>query len=400
MLENANFEELCNDPYPFYAELRAKGQPTYSVFNNGTSTNLEGIWLVADYKQAVEVFKNTTTISKSSLSIKSPSEIDLFDFAILNLDGVEHDHIHKIMQKLFVSKSLKKIEYTVASLTTELLTKLAAKPKFDFVAEFCDILPLHVISTLIGFSTEHIHFIRQRSLIITDALDSLSVDDNKLQAQRVAFEQVIKLIETEIEQKRRAPSNDFISELIKKEHAGEISANHSKAIILFLLLAGHETTVYLLSTCMMLLLSHPAQLKLLRGGSDNIVQTTIEEVLRYESSKQRTSFRITTQNIDVGGVSIPKGAQIGIIINAVNRDPAIFDNADEFLIERKPNPHLAFGLGTHNCIGKQLARMELKILLSQFWIHLPNVTLEGQPDWRRNTFFRGLNTLNMVNQPS
>lgn len=393
MIDKFSYDDICQNPYPMYDELRAVGHPSYFATTDNTFNNIDGIWLVSDYAQALEVFKNTSEISKNSLSRKKNGKINLFDYSVLNMDNADHERLHKILQKLFSSISLKNIRSTIQTSVDELLLKLSTRPQFDFVKEFSDILPLQVICELIGFDSAHITYIRQRSLIISDGFDSFLIDENKISAQQTAFYEVLSIVEREIQKKREQPEDDFISGLLLQEATGEISEHEMKAMVLFLLFAGHESTVYALSSAIFLLLSHPQQLQIFQTGTKKSKQSTIEEILRFESATQRTSFRVTTCALNLGGITIPEGSQIGVIINAVNRDPKVFNHPNEFLVDRKPNPHLAFGLGTYNCTGKHLVRMELDVLLTEFWRYLPSAYLAGQPQWRRNTFFRGLDTL-------
>ncbi|MCK9469742.1 MAG: cytochrome P450, partial [Porticoccaceae bacterium] len=125
-----------------------------------------------------------------------------------------------------------------------------------------------------------------------------------------------------------------------------------------------------------------------------LIDKAVEEILRYESPEQRTSFRIATQSLRVGDYCLEPGQQFGVIIGAANRDEAEFPNADRFDIQRSPNRHLAFGGGLHDCLGKHLARLEARVALGMMINRYPRLQLlSDKPDWRRNSFFRGLKSL-------
>jgi len=161
----------------------------------------------------------------------------------------------------------------------------------------------------------------------------------------------------------------------------------------FLLFAGHETTINLIGNGLWLLLSHPEQLQLLLEDSSLLPQA-VEEILRYESPEQRTSFRIVLEPLEINGITMNPGDQIGVMIGSANHDEKEFENPELFDIQRKPNRHLAFGMGIHNCLGKTLARVEAQIAFAKLLEYLPALKLqETIPSWRKNSFFRGLKEL-------
>jgi len=390
------------DPYPIYRQLAALKEPVFMKMKQKTSMGLDGIWYVTDYEQAKKVFKNTKTISKQGAALKPREHINLFDFAVLNTDGENHERLRKIIQTVFTATAMHKIKNVIQTETEFLLSNLKTIQSFDFVSEFSDKLPLKVITQLIGFNTTKYEYIRKRSIVIADGFDSLIENDDNIAKQKQAFNEILVLVDAELKRHHREMDNSFISMLLMKQNNGELSEKEVLAMVLFMLFAGHESTAYLLSSAILLLLNHPEQLNVLRNGDEKTRANAVEEILRYESSTQRTSFRVNTSDITIGSTVIPKNSQIGIIINAVNRDPMIFQSPNDFIINRKPNRHLAFGLGTYNCIGQHLARMEVSVLIEHFWEIMPNVqlTIQGvsEADWRKNTFFRGLNTL-VLKQP-
>ena len=189
------------------------------------------------------------------------------------------------------------------------------------------------------------------------------------------------------------PDDSMLSHLIDAHKQGAITLKELSGMVSFLLLAGHETTINLISSGLWLLLKHPEQSQLLRSRGD-LLPSAVEEILRFESPAQRSTFRIATDPVEIGGFLVEPGQQISVIIGAANRDEAEFHNPGVFDIRRTPNRHLAFGQGVHSCLGKGLARAEARIAIGKIIEHLPSLRLvESTPLWRKNSFFRGLASL-------
>ena len=160
-----------------------------------------------------------------------------------------------------------------------------------------------------------------------------------------------------------------------------------------MVLAGHETTVNLLGNGLLTLLSHPDQLDLLRE-EPGLMPGVVNELLRFESPVQRTSFRVTSAACTIGACTLEEGQQLSAVIGAANRDPEQFPSPDVFDIRRSPNRHLAFGAGIHKCLGERLARAEARIAFARLLRHFPRIELlDSEPDWKDQTLLRGLRTL-------
>ncbi len=180
----------------------------------------------------------------------------------------------------------------------------------------------------------------------------------------------------------------MLTNLIQGEAGGErLSAKELLHNCIFLLNAGHETTTNLIANGLVALAQHPEQKQRLLGQPE-LAKSAIEEVLRYESSNQLGN-RMSTQEVLVGGVTLPEGTPITLCIGAANRDPAQFSDPERFDIGRTPNRHLAFGSGIHQCVGMGLARFEGEIAISRFLARFPNYALAGSPVRGGRARFRG-----------
>jgi cytochrome P450 len=198
--------------------------------------------------------------------------------------------------------------------------------------------------------------------------------------------------------RRRAPGgpDDLLTRLILDETGGAPLSEHELLHnCIFLLNAGHETTTNLIGNALALLTSHPDQFARLRSTPD-LVQSCVEECLRYESPNQLGN-RLVTRSMEIRGVTLEPGAYLTLCIGAANRDPEVFAAPERFDITRSPNPHLAFGAGAHACAGMSVARIEAHIALSRVAERMPGLTLVPPAERSMRARFRGFKHLPAAN---
>ena len=196
--------------------------------------------------------------------------------------------------------------------------------------------------------------------------------------------------------RRRDPRDDLASALIQAEEAGDkLSEDELLAMVFLLLIAGHETTVNLIGNGMLALLEHPDQMDKLRRNP-SMIKTAVEELLRYTSPVFMSTERYAREDLNLHGVTIPRGGMTLGVIGSANRDETVFENADALDITREPNKHLSFGQGIHFCLGAPLARLEAQIAINTLLRRMPDLRLRVAPDslrWRPSMILRGLETL-------
>jgi unspecific monooxygenase len=185
------------------------------------------------------------------------------------------------------------------------------------------------------------------------------------------------LVRELVGERRRTPADDLITDLV----ATELSEDEIVAAVVLLLNAGHEASVNVFGNGLTAMLRRG-----LRPGSD--VALTVEEMLRFDSALQ-LFVRTATEDVEVGGILVEEGQQIAALLGAANRDPAVFERPDVFDVERNPNPHLAFGVGVHFCLGAPLARMELVESVTALWAAYPDLKLIDEPESRGTFVLRG-----------
>ncbi|MEO1286884.1 MAG: cytochrome P450, partial [Chloroflexota bacterium] len=203
-------------------------------------------------------------------------------------------------------------------------------------------------------------------------------------------------IRKQIKIRRQNPKDDLLTALIDAEEAGDsLSEGETVAMVVLLLIAGHETTVNLIASGMATLLQYPEQLEQLRANPEQM-PSAIEELLRYTVPVETATERYAREDITLHDVTIPKGSLTLAALASANRDETIFQNPDTLDITRSPNRHLSFGHGIHYCLGAPLARMEGAIAIQTLLDNAPDIQLAipaGQLEWRQGMVLRGLKKL-------
>jgi cytochrome P450 len=208
----------------------------------------------------------------------------------------------------------------------------------------------------------------------------------------------MQLLQQYFEQRLARPDPPAGSILELLRNRPDASRGEAIGLCLLIVVAGYETTVHLLGNGLRSLLRFPDQLQLLREQPE-LIDSTIEEMLRFESPLQRSTFRIVREPIEIGGRQLLPGMQVAALFGAANRDETQFPDAERFDIRRNPNKHLAFGVGVHRCLGERLARLEARLLFSRLLERTQTIELEAPPRFHRTTMFRSLEALPVSLKP-
>jgi hypothetical protein len=199
-----------------------------------------------------------------------------------------------------------------------------------------------------------------------------------------------------IQKRRIDPQNDLVSALIQAEEAGDrLTPDELMAMVMLLLVAGHETTVNLIGSGVLALLEHPEQMEKLRRDP-GLIKPAVEELLRFTSPVEWATERYAREDVTIGAATIPRGAMVYVALASANRDDRQFTKPDALDITREPNKHLSFGLGPHFCLGAPLARLEGQLAINTLLRRLPDLRLATAPNqlrWRRGLLLRGLEAL-------
>ena len=383
---------FLENPYPTYARLRALDVPYWLEHHQDTSS--PGLWLLSRHADAVGIFRETEAISKTISAIRTPGTATAFDRHLLYRDGDDHLRLRRLIADFFARKTIAQLEAIITDTADQLLDELCDRPTFDLAADFATPLPLTIIARVIGIPAGDMRDIRNWSTTLAVSFDSTQSCPENLLEQRTALQAFLAYIDAQVRLRRSAPDSSMLGYLVAAQGRGEIEADELSGMIGLLLLAGHETTISLIAIGSWLLLNHRDQWNML-CATPALATRAVEEILRFESPTQRSTFRVVKESFSWRGHRFAPGDQISVIIGSANRDELVFDRPDRFDITRLANRHVAFGHGLHDCVGKWLARTEGQIALQRLVMRMPDLQLDPHipPVWNRNSFFRGMRTL-------
>jgi cytochrome P450 len=369
-----------------YTERRATEPMSRAVMPSGHET-----WVVSRYDDVRTVLSDQR-FSRYLLYPGAPCLIEPGDFStgersILNLDPPDHTRIRRLVSKAFTPRQIEGLRGRIEQITADLLEQMSAQqPPVDLIEEFAFPLPTAVICELLGVPFEDRERFRAWSSVIVTPMQH--GQDAVAAAQREGNDDMHRLIEA----KRAQPGNDLLSGLVQaRDDEDRLTEPELIDLATQMLLAGHETTVSLIGTGVVLLMRHPDQLAALRADPA-LAGPAIEEVLRYESPADTSLLRVATADVELGGVTIRKGEAVMAITGSANFDEREFPNPEAFDITRTNNPHMGFGHGIHFCIGAPLARIEGQVALTALLDRFPDLRLAVAPEeivWRPPLSVRG-----------
>jgi cytochrome P450 len=342
--------QLLDSLFAWYAEMRQS-----PVFYDSERES----WMVFRYQEVKRVFSEWQTFFSR---IPHPPEQTNFTQSLNFTDPPKHRSLRSLAQQVFHPRRVEKLIPCMTAITHELLDRVAARGQMDFMQDLAIPLPMIVIAEILGIPLEDREAFKRWS----DGI--VTLDPHALQAMAAYFRELIQ-------QRRGKPSHDLISDLIAAHEDGEtLTAQELVDFCIVLLVGGNETTTNLLGNAILCFNEYPTAFERLKQ-EPALLPFAIEEVLRYRSSVQAMQ-RITTVETQLGGQTIPAGQIVTVWLGAANRDETQFEQADTFVVERNPNPHLAFGNGIHFCLGAPLARLEGKIVLSAVLERLPSLQID------------------------
>jgi unspecific monooxygenase len=279
----------------------------------------------------------------------------------------------------------------VQRLTDELVDAVEGTGEFDLLSAIAEPLPVAVIAELLGVPSADRHLLRPWSADICRMYELHPTEDDMRIASRASteFSDYLRALSRS---RRDAPAGDLISELALVVDEGErLTEDELIGTCVLLLNAGHEATVNVTGNGWWALFRNPAALDRLRAEPE-LVPPAIEELMRWDTPLQLFE-RWVLEDVEVHGVRVPKGAELGLVFGSANRDSAVFDAPDELRIDRDPNPHLTFGAGIHFCLGAPLARLELQTSFATVLRRLPTLEPADEPRWKPGYIIRGLGSM-------
>jgi cytochrome P450 len=366
------------DPYPLYAQLRETPVARLDDHFYAVSTHAEIAILL--HHPSASHDQRKTALAPGVRTTTTPS--------FLFLDPPEHDQLRRLVMHQFTPARVGGMHNRIVALVDELLDAQRGHSQLDIVDDFAYPLPVTVICELLGVPRED----EQRFHVWADTLaHSLDPDPGEEMTAdaTVAFRELAAYMSGLIAERRAHPKDDLLSGLaVGNDPAGRMDDANLVTTLVLLLIAGHETTVNLITNGMLTLLRYPGELEGLREHPERVPRV-VEEVLRYDPPVQFT-VRFALADITLAGVTIPKGAGMRLLLAAGNRDPHFFSAPDRFDPDRPDNEHFGFGGGIHYCVGAPLARIEAQVALTALARRLVNPRLMvDPPPYRPNAVLRG-----------
>lgn len=380
--------DVIQHPYPIYARLRREAPVC--------RTSL-GFAAVSRYDDVLEVLRDPQRFSSSAMGdlirgVKALSPQDLGQGeTLLGSDPPVHTRLRKIVNRGFTPRRIAELEPRIRAIARGLVARLAAGGVCDLVAALAVPLPVTVIAEILGIDAERRDDFKRWSEEILAAVAGAPAPELRARLQRSFLERAAYL-EGVIEERKRHPREDVISALVRAEQeGGAMTEDEVGNFIVLLLVAGNETTTNLVGNALIAALADPHRLEAV-ALDPGLVPAWVEETLRFDSPVQLT-FRRAREEVELGGEKIRQGELVGLLLGSANRDEGRFRDADRFELLRETNGHLAFGFGTHFCLGANLARLEMRVIFEELIRRLAAFEPTGPHAWTRDNRLFGLKAL-------
>ncbi|NVK14974.1 MAG: cytochrome P450 [Rhodobacteraceae bacterium] len=363
-------EGFVEDPFPYYDAL---------LRETPVLPQPDGSLLVCRHADLDRIYRDTALFSSDKKRVFGPKYGEgspLFEHHTTSLvfsDPPLHTRVRKIMTSALTPRAIAKMEPGLVETVDVLLEEMAGRDQVDLIGDFAASIPIQIIGNLLDVPMAERAPLRDWSLAILGALEP-ALSEAQLTLGHRAVEEFKTYLQNLIARRRANPGDletDVLTRLIRGEGAeGSLSEIELIQNCIFILNAGHETTTNLIGNGLALLNDHPGQKQRLLEEPE-LIKPAVEEMLRFSSPNQLGN-RETTAEAEIGGIRVPAGTNLHLVIGAANRDPEVFENSEEFDITRTPNRHLAFAGGPHVCVGLTLARLEGKIAIERLLRRFPD----------------------------
>ena len=358
-----------NDPYPIWDDLRGRCPMGHSERFN------EGAWLPLTFADVNAIANDVETFSNVHHGIRRGQTVSRGYFPPINSDPPDHMAIRRILLPFFNPKRVEGWRDEITADCETRATALAAKGSGDAAVEYSQHIPVGAIASILGINPEDGDQFRRW------IRDIIAVGTNDAVAMQTAVAEVRQYMAREMRLRRDNPGADLISHLVQAEIDGKpLEDDLIERILVLQLLAGIDTTWSSIGAALWHLGTYPEDRRRLVAEPE-LLPTAIEELLRAYAPVNVA--RRVTKDVSFNGVEMQEGDHVMMTFPIACRDPEHFDRADEVIIDRQKNRHIAFGVGIHRCLGSNLARMEMEISIATFLKHIPeySITENQQVEW-------------------
>ncbi len=404
--------------YDLYSdEFRASTHETYAAMRENDPVfrqpGLDGttpIWFVTRHDDVRDVLLDDGRFVLDPALVLTPEELEerrgpipaeldaRVNTNLLSKDGDDHRRLRRLVTKAFTPRMVAALAPRIQEIADELLDAVEGNGEMDIVESYAFPLPIIVIAELLGIPSAD----RERFRVWSNSFVSPPLTEEDLERFVRHSEEFLGYLQALFDGRRREPSNDLVSALVQAEEQGDsLSEDELYSMVVLLIVAGHETTVSLIANAVLALLSHPDELAKLRRDPD-LIAAAVEELLRFDSPVERTLTRWVAEDAEVGGRTMNRGDLVIAVLGSANRDDTHYPDAARLDLGREDTKHLAFGRGSHFCLGAPLARLEAQIALATLLARFPTLRLAVSPealDYRPIPLFRSLVSLPVAWEP-
>lgn len=350
------------EPFDAFAWMRANA-PMYHDQPND-------LWAAASYAAVKQISVDTESFSSADgIRPKFPALPMMIDF-----DGTDHVRRRRLVSEGFTPRRVREMEAKVRTACDAIIDQVCEQGSCDFVGDVAAPLPIIVIGDMLGVAPE------DRADLLRWSDDMLrgqgSTDPDVLTRTADAFTEYCAYIDPVLEDRHGTGKRDDLVGLLCHAEIDGHSLDHDALVheTLLILIGGDETTRHVISGGVEELLAHPGQLAALAGDPGGLMTGAVEEMLRWVSPIKNMA-RTATRDVEVAGALVREGQEVLLLYPSANRDEAVFEDPEVFDIGRSPNPHVAFGFGAHFCLGNQLARLELRVMVERVLARMPDLHL-------------------------
>lgn len=388
--------EVKTNPYPTYAEMRREA-PVCQV-------DPGGMWAVSRYVDVMYVLKNPQLFSSRGFGVATnPPWLggNPFSDSMITLDPPQHGRLRTLLNRAFGVPAMARLEPRVRFFAEQAMAELPMGQPVDVMPIYSLRIAASVIGEMMGLDPElHAHLKRWADLTTGGVTTVRPEEEDRKQLARGAVADLRRYFGELLDRRRSEPKEDMVSDLLRARVDGvALTQDELIAFMALLLVGGIETVVHLLAFSLLMLMDRPELMARLKADR-SLIPAFIEEVLRYEPPAQ-TAPRLTTEEVELGGVRLPKGAPVLALLGSASHDDAYVPDGDRFDMDR-PGPHnMPFGHGPHFCMGAQLARMEGRLALETFLSKVGRLERGPEPmTWHRTLVVRGPGSLPLVLHPA
>jgi pimeloyl-[acyl-carrier protein] synthase len=387
---------LRTNPYEVYRELREEAPVFWS--------RVMQVWVLTRYNDVIGVLRDHARYSSERTRAVNPlvQQLESARLAsgplgttptMLSIDPPAHTRMRSLVNKAFTPRQVERIRPHMQDIADELLDALPEPGKIDVVADFAVPFPITVIAEMLGVPVSDRSLFKAWSSDIASSLGGPFQPADVIERSVRAANELADYFLGQIALRKAEPRDDLLSALCAVEEQGDLlSEDEMIATCILLLIAGNETTTNLIGSGMLALLQNPDERRRLQAD-DSLLESGVEEMLRYDPPAQMTS-RIASEDIELGGQRLEPGQVVLTVLAAANHDSEMFPEPERFDVSRHPNRHLAFGQGIHYCLGAPLAVVEARIAFRALLRRMPEPEAAFEaPDWNPSIILRGLKSL-------